>query len=441
MKKLIYILFLLCPAVLFAQPYTLEQCKKMAVDNNFKLKNSRIDYQMANETKKEAFTKYFPSVSATGMTFRASEFLINESIDMTLAGKILASMGMNPATLGIPSALPIQKMKNGTIGMISAIQPVFAGGQIVNGNKLAKVGCEVSKLKITLSENEVISETENYFWQIVALKEKLKTIDVAGKQLEEIHKTVTAAVNAGVRTRNDLLRVELQQQNIESNRVKVENGIKIYKLLLCNQTGVNKDNFDIALSEFSLVKNPTEYYIDSKEGFQRRSEKQLLDKGVEAANLQKKMTIGKNMPTVAVGAGYLYHNLLDKDTDLGLVFATVSIPISSWWGGSHEIRNENFNILKAENERKDMQELMGVEIESKWNELQESYLQINIAQKSIDASTENLRLNKDYYSAGTVSLMDLLDAQTILQQSRDQYTDACTTYFLKLLTYMQVTGR
>jgi hypothetical protein len=46
-------------------------------------------------------------------------------------------------------------MKNGTIGSLMAVQPVFAGGQIINGNKLAKVGEEVSRLQLQLSENEV----------------------------------------------------------------------------------------------------------------------------------------------------------------------------------------------------------------------------------------------------------------------------------------------
>jgi outer membrane protein len=440
MKKLTFIL-LLCPAVLCAQPYTLEQCKKMALDNNYALKNSRLDYNMADETKKEAFTKYFPSVSATGMSFKASEYMIDENIDLSQFAQLFGSLGVDVAKLGFPSSYPIQKMKDGTIGMVTAMQPVFAGGQILYGNKLAKVGRDVSKLQINLSENEVISKTEEYFWQIVALKEKLKTLDTAGTQLDEIHKTVKASVDAGVTMRNDLLRVELQQQNIESNHVKVENGIKVYKLLLCNQTGVDKGGFDIAVSEFPLVQNPGEYHIDAAAGVQRRVEKQLLDKSVEVAGLQKKMALGKNLPTVAVGAGYLHHNMLDKDVDLGLMFATVSVPISSWWGGVHAIHREKYNEMKAENERKNMQELMEVEIESKWNELEESWLQILIAQKSTIASIENLRLNKDFYNAGTVSLTDMLDARTLLQKSRDQYTDACATYFLKLSAYLQATGR
>lgn len=54
---------------------------------------------------------------------------------------------------------------------------------------------------------------------------------------------------------------------------------------------------------------------------------------MEAARLQQKLKVGQYLPTVGIGAGYMYHNLLDKDRPFGMVFATVAIPISDWWGG------------------------------------------------------------------------------------------------------------
>jgi outer membrane protein TolC len=228
---------------------------------------------------------------------------------------------------------------------------------------------------------------------------------------------------------------------VASNRIKVENGIKVYKLMLCNLAGLQVEGFDINASEFPAIKSPSEYFMSVDEGLTGRAENKLLDKSVEAATLQHRMVLGKNMPLLAAGAGYMYHNLMDRDVNLGMVFATVSVPISSWWGGSHEIRRSRYNQMKTENERTNMQQLMKVDIESKWNQFTESYLQIQLAQKSIDVATENLKICGDYYNAGTVSLTDLLDAETLLQQGRDQYTDACTSYFLRLLEYKQATGR
>ena len=176
-------------------------------------------------------------------------------------------------------------------------------------------------------------------------------------------------------------------------------------------------------------------------GLDNRAESKLLDKSVEAAKLQLRMKRGENLPSVSVGAGYLYHDLLEKDTDFGVVFASVSVPITSWWGGSHAIKREKIKKMQTENTRQDSREMMLVEIEAKWNDLQEAYQQVLLAQKSIESATENLRLNNDYYKAGTVALSDLLDAQSLMQQSHDQYAEACTSYQQKQVAYMQATGR
>ena len=129
--------------------------------------------------------------------------------------------------------------------------------------------------------------------------------------------------------------------------------------------------------------------------------------------MQLRMKRGENLPSVGVGAGYIYHDLMEKDTGFGMIFASVSVPISSWWGGSHAIKREKIKKQQAENTRQDSREMMLVEIEVKWNDLQEAYQQVLLSEKSIESSTENLRLNNDYYKAGTVSLSDLLDAQSL----------------------------
>lgn len=425
-KFLLFAALALCtggPSV-SAQCYTLEECKNMALENNRKLMNSRLDADIARQTRREAFTNYFPAVSATGMAFNAN--------------RPMATLGMEVPVLG---ALSAPMFKNGKAAGITAVQPVFAGGRIVNGNKLARLGEEVSRFQLKLTEDEVLTTTEEYFWRVVSLQEKLRTIAVVEQQLERIRSDVEVAVTAGVATRNDLLRVELQQQETRSNRLTVGNGIRIAKLLLRQYAGIPEASFDVRHDEFAAPQSPVRFYVDPAEAVTRRTEYRLLDKNVEAGKLQKRLTLGKNLPSVGVGAGYMYHDLTGRNTDFGMVFASVSIPISSWWGGSHALKRDKMKLQQAEIDRLEAVEMMEVEIARCWNELQEAYQQILLSVKSIDSATENLRLNGDCYRAGTAPLSDLLDAQTLLQQSRNQHTDACTAYQVKLSRYMQATGR
>ena len=383
--------------------YTLEECRTLALENSAKMKNSRVEVEVAKQTSKEAFTNYFPNVSAVGAIFKASEGM--------------AQMDMALPVPGIPP-LSMEMLKKGKTAGVTLVQPVFMGGRIVNGNKLANIGKQVSEYQLSLTEDQVEASVNQYYWQIVALKEKLRTLETLETQLKGIYKDVKAAVDAGLTTRNDLLRVELQQQDIMANRLKVENGLSVTKMLLCQLIGVDKSEFDIAFDDFPSAVSPLDYYVAPETGLENRAESKLLDKSVEAAKLQLRMKRGENLPSVGVGAGYIYHDLMEK-----------------------AIKREKIKKQQAENTRQDSREMMLVEIEVKWNDLQEAYQQVLLSEKSIESSTENLRLNNDYYKAGTVSLSDLLDAQSLMQQSHDQYAEACTAYQQKLTAYLQATGR
>ena len=445
MKKIFAIIVcsVCCDFVAAQQPYTLEQIKDSALHNNFALRSAKYDVEAAQQQRKEAFTKYFPNVSGTGLWFNANKGMAQMDIDPSgmispEIGATLAQMLPVEALAALNNPISISMMKNGTIGSLMAVQPVFAGGQIINGNKLAKVGEEVSRLQLKLSENEVEKTAEQYFWQLASLQEKMKTIDAVDTLLRDIYKDVDVAVRAGVAMRNDLLQVQLRQNDIESQRLKLQNGISIVKLLLSQYCGLRDTSYIITF-QTSLP----EKFNDSCLMFNVNTtpEYQLLDKQVEAANLQKKLAVGKNLPTVAVGAGYNYHNLLERDHSFGMVFATVSVPISEWWGGSHAVKRRKIAYQQAQEQLADNAELLEIRMQNSKNKVEEAYQQLQLAQRSIEQAEENLRLNRDYYRAGTSRMSDLLEAQLLYQQACDKHTDAFAEYQNKLLEYRQSIGQ
>lgn len=428
-----------------AQTYTLSQLKDSALNNNIAIRSARHSIDAAQHQRKEAFSKYFPNVSGTGLWFNADKGMakmdINPSEYITPElGASLAQMLPPEALASLGSPMSMTMMKNGTIAGITAVQPVFAGGQIVNGNRLAKVGEDVSRLQLQLSQKEVERQTEQYYWQLVTLQEKLKTIEAVQALLADIHKDVDVAVRAGVAMRNDLLQVQLRQNDVESNKVKLNNGINIVRMLLAQYCGIHSHQFSVKSAEIKDVSAMQATRQDYDQALQHTTEYQLLNKQVEATKLQRKMEVGKNMPTVGVGAGYNYHNLLDNDRAFGMIFATVNVPISDWWGGSHSIKRKKIEQQKAEEQLADNSELLKIRMQNAWNNVEEAYQQLQIAHRSIEQAEENLRLNRDYYKAGTSRMSDLLEAQLLYQQSLDKRVDAYADYQNKLLEYRQATG-
>ena len=435
-----------CCNFIAAQTYTLQQLKDSALHNNIAIRNARLDIEAAQQQRKEAFTKYFPDVSATGLWFNANKGMaqttVNPSEAMPPALATTLPQMLPPDMLAaLASPINISMMKNGTIASLMALQPVFAGGQIINGNKLAKVGEDVSQLQLQLSENEVEKTVEQYFWQLATLQEKMKTIDAVDTLLADIHKDVDVAVRAGVAMRNDLLQVQLRQNEVESQRLKLQNAMSILQLLIAQYCGLHNEQFQIESGGFRDVSSSLPIKQDHSLALLGTTEYQLLDKQVEATRLQEKITLGQNLPTVAVGAGYNYHNMLENDHTFAMLFATVSIPISDWWGGSHAIKRKKIEHQKAIDQQNDKAQQLQIRMQNAWNNVVEARQQLDIAKRSIEQAEENLRLNRNFYHAGTAKMSDLLEAQLLYQQSLDRHADAYAQYQCMLLEYRQATGQ
>lgn len=398
-----------------------DECVSLALANNVRMKNAANNIKAAEETRKEAFTKYFPTLSASGGGFIADKAL----------------MKMNVA-----EGMSMSLMKNGVVGGVTAQMPLFTGGRILNSNKLAAVNREVSLLQHKQSENEVKLTATTYFWQIVMVKEKLKTILTGERQLADFAKDAEAAVSAGISDRNDMLQVRLRRNENLTDSIKAANMLNLSRKMLAQYIGLNGDSIDVDMTlDGRLPAPPEQLYRSPADALQQTAEYGLLTSNVKASRLQYKLTAGKNMPTVAVGGGYMYDNLTDKNKPYWIGFATVSIPLSGWWGGSHDMKRQQLAVKNAENSLEDNSQLLMLGMENTWNDLTDAYKRVAISIESIAQAAENLRLHTDYYNAGTATMSDLLDAQTLYQKCRYDYVEAYAQYEIKRTEYLLATGQ
>lgn len=411
---------------------TLEECKDMALKYNAEIQTGKIDIEAARQTQKEAFAKYFPKISAGAATYKADDNLVKVNIpDLT--------------QLGLPiTAMEVGMLEEGNLVTVSAMQPVFAGGQIVNSNKLARTAMEASVLQLDMTADKVKLETENYYWKIVSLKEAEKTINILDTLLQTLHKDVSLAIKAGLTTQNDLLTVQLKQNELQSTRLQVENGIMLSCMALSQYIGLPLDSAEyIDVPEFkSEINSPGDYLVDHHTALSSLSTSKLLEKNVEAYKLKRKISLGQQLPTVGVGVSYAYEDLMfDKSRNHFIMMATVSVPVSDWWSGSHKVKRAKFEEQKAVRQQQDGNEKLQLKMQQSWNLLTESYKQIILAESAVKESEENLRMQTNNYRTGICSLSELLDAQSLFQTSRNRYTDACIDYKIKVTQYLQDTGR
>lgn len=448
MRKTLIALMLLCSVNANAQnKMTLEQCLDSAIQYNRTLKNATLDIEAAKEQKKEAHTNYFPKVSANIMAFHAFDYMVkgDGEIPFLLAGisPLLAPFAGH--------SYQVEELNRGYSATLSVIEPIYMGGRIKNGNDLAKIQTEAKELLLKMKEKEIKQKiTENY-WQIASIKYNLNTIEAAEKQINAIYEQVNQFVQAGVINTNDLLKVKLRQKELASTRLKLENADHVLRLLLAQQIGLGQKEIDIDLNASATATKPDSVYISTEKAVSNREELALAEKNVEANEKQVKMERGKFLPSVAVGiVGYnlglgglsstakmfLNTNMLN-----GMVLGTVSIPISDWWEGSHAMKRQKIALEESRNTLMDAQEQLAIDIEAAWSNLQEAYNQIEIAESSVEAAKENLRLATNQYKAGTTTMTELLDAETLNRQSENNLSNAVASYQMQLSKYLMKAGK
>jgi len=292
----------------YAQNLTLEQCRESALKNNVKVQKQLMEQEDAELQCKEAFTNFFPSVSAIGgaMQFDKPQLQMD-----------LSELLQQPVSL--------EMLKSGVIGAVNAQMPIFVGGQIVNGNRLAKVGYNISKLQMIQIQNEVALTSEQYYWQVAALQQKLSTLRAQEKMIKSTVQDAQNAVDAGLINRNDLLQAQLYQNKVASGILSVEGYLTVSKMLLAQYCGFwNPEDslFDASSLEIdsridpkASVSSPDELLVDHSAALFSTSEYSMANEGVRARQLQYKMEVGSHLPTAAIGGSYCYLNSAEVDSD------------------------------------------------------------------------------------------------------------------------------
>lgn len=432
---------LLLPALGSGQTLTLQQCKELTLQNNAAIEEANLNIKKAEQVKKEAFTNYFPTASVSAMAIKPTDYLIETEVP---AANLPVYDG-NPANLANPTqfayfpGLQIKALDHVYTASATITQPIYAGGQIRNGNKLASIGVEASKTYSQLSERDQLLQTETWYWQIASAIKQRETIIKYEKLLNQLLKDVTISHKNGLIQKSDLLKIQLKLTETTVKKTQLNNAIEALTRALCQHIGI----------EFNPLFNPSEVMIDSAtpdelfispdSTIQNMAEYQLLERSLEAANLEKKIAIGKNLPTLAIGGFTDFTDITDSYDNHMIGFVSLSIPITDWWKGSHQIKQKEIETAKAKLKLKDSREKLSMQQTIQYNQLIESWKNIDLGKAGLNEATEHLQDMTNNYAAGVVTVSDLLEAQAIYQEAESRYQSFQYSYLIEVARYKSLT--
>ena len=426
-----------------AQDLSLEECLRMASENDPYLCNARLDTRASQLRKQEAFCEFFPSASVNAIGFHALNPLLRIGVRDVL--------GNSDAALGIVDYVntvapmyginPVyETLQFGYGATLGITQPVFAGGRIVNGNRLAGLGIEAARVQESLQEKNTALEVEKKYWQLVSLQEKSVTLDQALQMLDTLSGDLSSLRAAGIVTDSEVQQLRLRQGELRKERLRLKGGLRLAKMDLFNSIGLDYsytliDDIRVVSLPESLDP-PQPYFIPEEQQAAATGEAQLLELQLKAKELEKKMILGEALPSLGIGASAGYGHYIGDGSFNGIVFAMLKLPLSDWGKTSRKLQRQDTEILKVANEKKYLDAQLVLRSRQRWLELELAWEQMLLSEENLAYAEDELSRCQGSFEAGLVTLSELMQAQTTLRQAQDSLIDDRIAYKTAIAEYL-----
>lgn len=449
MKKILTFITLFCCVLTLAaqEPLTLEQCREMALENNKRMAAAIKQTQVAHYTQKSYRGNFFPNFVASGTGLYSTArgtFGIPGGNLPTLMPDATGQFLPNGGFAYFPGIDLKYKVRTVWMGGIQVEQPIFMGGKIIAAYKMATLGKQMAQLNEHLTASEVILETDQAYALLIKAQEMDKVAKSYNSVLQELMKNAQSAYKHGLKSKNDVLKVQVKLNESELSIRKAENARRLANMNLCHLIGKPLTETVRLSDDFPLIEQQLETQIND---ITARPEYQLLDKQVALAKQQVKLTRSELLPQVGIRGSYDYlhglkvneQTLFDKGSFS--VMLNVTVPLFHFGERINKVRAAKAQLEQTRLEQADLNEKMLLELTQAANNLDEAKLQAALADQSLEQADENRNVSKSEYEAGLEPLSDHLEAQALWQQAYETKVDAHFQLYLNYVKYLKAAGR
>ena len=464
-KSIIFVIIFLIPAGVLAQEafiLNLEQCRDMALENSEVMKIADENFGKAQGERMAAHSAWFPNVSAsaTGMYknigIQEELYLPTQVFDAT-TGQLVPNIVVDPGT-GQPITgsdgnpifntygyLPIDiTLYGGMMAGVSAQQPLYAGGKIRAGNKMAQIGESMADTNKGLQEANLIYATDQAYYIYLSTKAKVRLARGYQELLAEVLSMVRNSHEAGMTNRNELLKVQVQYNDASLHVQKAETGLVLTRMSLCRIIGVDlHSSLEITDSIPDFQYNAGHLGLATAAD---RLEYQLMKKQVEIAEQNINLVRGDYLPTAGISFGYNYSIIglegMNNQSDHGVsAMASINIPITTFGERKGKLQSARADQQIRQLEMEQANQYLQLEMEQARLNYNDAWTRVEMTETAVEQAAENMRVSDDNYSLGMETIVNLLEAKAEWAKANSSRIDALTSFKIQESNLLRVSNR
>lgn len=413
---------------------TLDEAIDLSLKSSKELKLSYNKIYQSDLDLKEAKERRLPDFKISGSYIRLTQPDIDLKLKLGGSGSSGQS-GSGGSEGGSANTQSSVTVNQAAYGIANLSLPIFSGLRIKHGIESAEYLRRAAQLDAEKDRDEVIANTIAAYSNLYKSK---VTLDLVRENLREAQQRVTDFSNQeknGLLARNDLLKAQLQQSNVESALLDAENSWKLTNITMSLLLGLPENTELMPDSNaFAQPKSTAAYSEWEAIALQQRRDLQALGYRKKAADAGVAAAKGEYYPSLAVTGGYVAAYIPNFITLTNAINAGVGVSYSpsSLWKAGTKVSEAKARV----NEVQLNQDLMNDAVRLQVAQAYQSYLsntkKIDVYAKAVEQAEENYRITNNKYTNSLATTTDLLDADLSRLQAKLNYAfaqaDAAVSY-------------
>jgi outer membrane protein TolC len=332
-------------------------------------------------------------------------------------------------------------------------QPLFTGFRLTGASDAAEFQAEASELDFARTQEHVEYGILVAYWSLYQAREVLRSAEENVKRLESYRRDTERLMQAGLMTRNDQLKVEVQFSNARIAELEARDASRLAEMDLNILLGLASDT-PIELSSRPGEISPKNSLIEGtslsrlvETASSKRRDLEAASMRVESAHAGLRAAKGGWWPQIEFTANYLYNNPNTRYQPitpefLGTWDVGVSLFLELWnWGATaSRVEQAKAKLQQAELVRLELHEAMSLEVHRAALAIRRAKEKVTLANLALSQSDENLRSEADKYTSGLASSTDLLEAEVTLVNAETQLSGSLVEYALSVAALDRAIG-
>lgn len=330
---------------------------------------------------------------------------------------------------------------------LEAQQVVYAGGAIDAGIRLAELQKSMSENAVALTRNQQRFLALGQYLDLYKLDNGIKVYQSNIALTEKLIADINTKQQQGMALKNDVTRYELQMEQLELGKRKLEDQKRILNHQLCNTLGLEdvmvEPEVDLDRIGDAGVK---EADLQSTAAMQSPVIRQSALE-MQASDQQLKLAKSEMMPKVALVAsenfmGPFTYDIppIDNNFNVWYVGVGVRYSLSSLFKSNKTVRKAKAQQLQSREAHAVASERVNNDMQQAYTIHQQAFVELHTLQKSVELASQNYKVMNNRYLNQLALVTDMVDASNLKLNAELQEVNARINVAYTYYNMMYVAG-